>query len=129
MATTYSTTASTPKDKARLLLGDTGVDGGVFLLTDEEIVAFMGTVSFNEAVALLAEALSTRFAQYPDETDTPGGTTVKWTERVKTWLELAKRMRAGGNPLASAPRRTMAKLGTLSNPADTGTYGVKGVRS
>jgi hypothetical protein len=128
MATSYSINATTPKDKARLLLGDTGVDGTVFLLTDEEINSFLGQVPFNEGVALLAESLATRFAQYPDQTDTPGGSSIKWTERVPAWLELAKRMRAGGNPLASAPQRTMAKLGTLSNPPSV-LSGVRGIRS
>lgn len=128
MASSYNPLVTTPKDKARLLLGDTGVDSNaIFLLTDEEITAFLGTVPFNEAVALLAEGLAARFAQYPDETETAGGSKLKWTERVKTWLELAKRLRLAPNVNASGPRAAVAKLGTLTSPPDP-TSGIRGIR-
>lgn len=115
MASTYSSSIATPKDRARLLLGDNGADGGVFLLTDEEIAAFLATLHFNEAVAQLADSLAVRFAQYPDETETPGGHTIKWTERVTAWQELAKRMRSASGP---STRRRPAYLGALTNPTE-----------
>lgn len=116
MATTYVPTLSTPKDRARLLLGDTGVDGNSFLLTDEEINAMLTASKFNSAVADLAESLATRFAQFPDETDTPGGHKLKWSERVAAWQELAKRLRADAN---KGTRRGAAYLGTLTNPTES----------
>ncbi|MEQ1761556.1 MAG: hypothetical protein ABL984_00285 [Pyrinomonadaceae bacterium] len=114
MATTYTFT-DTALDRARRLLGDTGVDGSTFLLQDAEINAEIATYRFNEAVAVLADGLATRFAQFPDETETPGGHTVKWKERVKAWQELAKRLRATNGP----GTRRGAKLGSLTNPTES----------
>lgn len=114
MATTY-TASNTPRDRARRLLGDTGVDGNAFLLQDSEIDAEIATYRFNEAVAVLADGLAVRFAQYPDETKTPGGHTVKWTERVSAWQELAKRLRASPGP---GTRGGAARLGALTNPTE-----------
>jgi len=129
MASTYnSSNPSTPNDKARLLLGDTGVDGSVFLLTDEEIAAFVGSLPFNEGVAQLAMGLATRFAQYPDETTTPGGTKTKWSERIATWKALAKDLRESPDAIAlGGTRRRMGYLGNLSHPAEPST-GVRGLR-
>jgi hypothetical protein len=114
MATTY-TFSSTLIDRARRLLGDTGVDGSLFLLTDEEILAETSTSPFNKAVANLADSLATRFAQYPDETDTPGGHTLKWTSRVKAWQELSKLFRKTSN----SSRGGAAQLALLTNPSET----------
>lgn len=113
MATTYSNSASA-LDRARRALGDTGEDGGVFLLTDEAITAELETWRWNDAVALLAEGLAARFGQYPDETTTPGNHTVRWRDRVSTWLEIAKRLRATTGPGA----KTGSRLGTLTNPTE-----------
>lgn len=115
MATTY-TSSSSPRDRARRLLGDTGVDGNVFLLDDAEIDAEIAAYRFNEAVAALAEGLATRFAQYPDETETPGGHTVKWKERVGAWQDLAKRLRETPGP---GTRGGSTKLGALTNPTES----------
>jgi hypothetical protein len=122
MPSTYSHDVANPLNAARLLLGDTGADGGVFLLSDEEILGMLASAPFNEAVARLAEALAARFAQYPDETTTPGGIRERWGERVRTWMELASRMRAvyGG-------RRAAAVLGQLREPSG-GRYGRRGLR-
>ena len=121
MATTYNPTTITPsaKDRARKLLGDTGVDGGVFLLQDEEIIAEVNALGFNEGVAQLALGLASRFAQYPDEVDTPGGTTTKWTERVAAWKDLAKSIRLAPDPTDARPRKTVARLGLLKNPVNS----------
>jgi hypothetical protein len=120
MANTYNnlSTSQVPKDRARRLLGDTGVDGNAWLLTDEEILSDLGTLSFSEAVASLALGLASRFAQYPDEVETAGSSSMKWSERVRTWRALAEQMVQ--NPTASAPRRTTARLGTLANPKAPG---------
>lgn len=114
MATTY-TSSNTPRDRARRLLGDTGVDGNTFLLQDSEIDAEIAAYRFNEAVAVLADGLAVRFAQFPDETDTPGGHQVKWTERVRAWQELAKRLRSSSGP---GTRGGTARLGSLINPPE-----------
>lgn len=111
MTATYAPTLPTPRDRARLLLGDTGVDGNVFLLTDAEITATLGRGSFNHAVADLADALAVRFAQYPDDTSTPGGHKMRWSARVTAWQEIAKRLRAASG------RRSSVYLGVLTNPA------------
>lgn len=113
-----STTAQTPKDRVRKVLGDTAVDGSHWLLSDEEILADLATMSYSEAVASLALSLASRFAQYPDEVDTAGNSKMKWSERVKTWRNLADHMVQ--NPTVSAPKRTMAKMGSLTNPASPG---------
>jgi hypothetical protein len=123
MATTY-TTSNTPLNRARRLLGDTGIDGNTFLVLDEEIANELTAYSFNEAVALLADGLAVRFAQYPDETTTPGGHKLKWSERVQAWKDLADRLRAAPGP---GTRSAVAHLGTLSNPAAPST-GVRGLR-
>lgn len=125
MAATY-TFSNSARDRARRLLGDTGVDSSqVFLLTDEEIDAEFSAYPFNDAVASLADGLAVRFAQYPDDTTTPGGHSIKWTERVKAWTEAAKRLRAMSGP---GTTNAAARLGNLTNPADTTTYGVRGIR-
>lgn len=113
----YDHAKATNKDRARSLLGDTGVDGGVWLLSDEEIQADLNTLPFNQAVANLAMGLATRFAQFPDEVETPGGGIMRYRERVEAWQKLANEMKAAPNPGASAPRRTVALIGNLANPA------------
>lgn len=119
MAATYTPAVGRPVDRARKLLGDTGVDGGVFLLEDEEILLDLGTLPFNEAVAQLALGLAARFGQYPDEIDKAGGKGTKWTKRVDAWFRLADEMRNAPSPLGTAPRRTVAKLGKIAEPANS----------
>lgn len=117
MATTYDSSASSAKDKARLLLGDTNPenvsDGWIF--TDEEITSFL-TIGFNEGVAQLALSAASRFAQYPDEEETPGDHRMKWSERVKNWRELAKQMRSSIDPTGAITRRN-GRVGAIKNPA------------
>lgn len=118
---------SSPLNRARRILGDTGVDGGVELLTDDEINAELSELSFNPAVANLALGLASRFGQFPDEVDTAGATKMKWSERVKTWRELAARLSSTVED-AEAPQRKVARLGTLSNTGSL-PYGTgKGLR-
>jgi len=114
MASTYSPGAST-RDRVRLWLGDTGADGGVFLLSDEEIDAELSGSTLADAVARLAEGLDIRFGQYPDETTTPGGHKMKWSQRCEAWRNLASGLRTGRIKLS---RGTMAKLGNLTNPTE-----------
>ena len=132
MATSYDPTLSTPKDHVRLLLGDNGVDGGSYLLQDEEINANVTALGFNLAVAQLAESLATRFAQYPDETDTAGGTRLSWRTRVSAWQTLAKTMRTQGasaDPTKQAPIRKAARVGQLGSddPGNLRTSGPGGL--
>jgi hypothetical protein len=112
MATTYNSSA-TPLDRARRILGDTGVDGNTFLLTDEEIEAELQGEAYNAAIGRLALGLATRFAQYPDDTTTPGGHKMKWSDRVRAWEALSDRMQRMKSP-GVRQRKTM--LGNLTNP-------------
>lgn len=119
MATSYDPALSTPKDHARLMLGDNGADGGVYLLQDEEINGVLGNVTFSMGVAILAEGLAVRFAQFPDEVDPKEGTGLKWRARVTAWQDLAKRMREEGmDPTRTRPMRRAAAVGTIGQNAN-----------
>lgn len=106
MAATYDPTEPTLKDEARSLLGDahSGTSEGAVsdpLYQDETIEARIAKYGFNEGVARLADGLCTKYGQYPDEHAEDGGVKVKWSERVRSWRELAKTLRqdaAGQNP-------------------------------
>jgi hypothetical protein len=91
MASTYSNNLPTAKDRMRHLLGDTDMENA--LRQDEEYLALLaGYPTETEATAVMAESLAAQFGQEPDSVSTDG-TTVSWHDRVKTWLELATRLR------------------------------------
>lgn len=92
----YDETLGTDLDKARALLGDTSDDSDTELLTDDHIEAVLTLYAFNGGVAFLARELAARFAQKPGSVSLPGGLSVSWAERVKTWLALATQMQSGG---------------------------------
>lgn len=98
----YDDSLSTNTDKARALLGDTSNDPATELVTDDHIDAALLLYSFNGGVAFLASELASRFAQKPGSVGLPGGLSVSWADRVKTWLALAAQMRAGGVVTGSA---------------------------
>lgn len=86
-----------------MILGDTGIDGGIFLLTDEEIDEQLDRLPFGQAVSFLAMSLASRFAQYPDETTDASGAKYKWGERVAQWRRLGEGKGLVENPTANAP--------------------------
>lgn len=82
--------------RARFALGDSGfTTEDEALLQDEEIEALIEMYGYAEGVAQCCDALVTRFAQDPDEHEDEGKVRAKWTERIKAWKDLAKRLRAG----------------------------------
>jgi hypothetical protein len=92
----YDDSLSADLDKARALLGDTTNDAATELVTDDHIDAALALYAFAGGVAFLASELAARFAQKPGSVSLPGGLSVSWADRVKTWLALAAQMRAGG---------------------------------
>jgi hypothetical protein len=90
MAATYDSNLPTPKDRMRHSLGDTDVTAP--LRGDETYTALLAAYSETEATAVLAEALAAEYAQLPASFGA-GGTTFSWSDRVKTWLALAARLR------------------------------------
>lgn len=117
MANSYdpSVLATDAVMRARYLLGDTGRlkdDAGatVWLIDQEEIAGLLaGAPAFNEGVAQCADGLATRFAQEPNKYRDEAGVEIDWRDRVRTWLDLANRLRSGevantevpsGRPLA-----------------------------
>jgi hypothetical protein len=100
MATTYFATLPTAKDRMRHRLGD--VDMAAPLETDETYTAMLAHyqglgydagVAEALAIATMAEALATRFAQKPGAVALPNGMNVQWSQRVATWLALAATLR------------------------------------
>lgn len=104
MAATYSPNLVTALDRVRHALGD--IDTTNPLRPDETIAAILavnGTSAATVAVvpaaedlatALLAEGLAAEYARKPDAVSDEDGS-ISWRDRVKTWLELASRLRSG----------------------------------
>lgn len=122
MATTYDGTAigSSSKDRARHLLGDTGIlkdeaGSAVWLMSDEEIAALIATFGFNEGVAQCADGLSVRFAQSPDSYKDEAGVEVSWGERIDAWQNLAARLRSGTIQQESARTYRAPQAGQISS--------------
>lgn len=91
----WDPTLATPRDYARLLLGDT--DDANQLLLDATYDASLARYGYNLTVGKLARGLATRFAQQPDEYDDEGGVQVRWRKRVDQWNLIAERY----DPVAS----------------------------
>lgn len=102
------------RDRARFLLGDT--DTSQALLQDEEIDALLATFAFKEAVAQCCDHLVSRFAQRPDDYQDEGGVKVKWTERVKAWQGLAKRLRSGDVQTEASVPTGFSAVGNITAP-------------
>lgn len=92
MVATFDPNLPTAKDRIRRLLGDADVANA--LRQDEDYVAAIALYPDEaEAAAFVAEGLAAEFARRPDSISDEG-TSLRWGERVKTWLELAKRLTA-----------------------------------
>lgn len=121
MSATFDPTLPTHKDHIRLLLGDihnSGTAGVVenALREDEVIEALLTQCSFSETVARLADSLVAEFGQRPDSYSESGGLSIKWSERVQTWKELAQKARAG---LIQAPGKKRRPGGLTAAGATT----------
>ncbi len=91
-------------DRVRLALGDTVAPG---LRADETINAMVTANGEAEAVARLAEGLAAEYGQQPDSLSADGSS-ISWRDRVKTWLEVAARMRVVGATAAIAATASIA---------------------
>jgi hypothetical protein len=91
MAASYDNTLPAARDRARYQLGDT--DMAAALEQDETYDANLALYGESLAIAVMAEALASRYAQRPDSFTSTTGMSVSWRERVKTWLALATRIR------------------------------------
>lgn len=84
---TYDSSLSTARDRIRLAVGDT--DATNPLRWDETIDALLTLHGEATATALIARSLANQYAQEPSNTTLPGGLTVSYSDRVKSWLSLA----------------------------------------
>lgn len=98
MATTYSPSLPTLRDKARLSLGDTGelldeAGAAVWFLPNETLDALIEDCGYNEGVARAADALAVRFSQDPDVYEEGKGARIEWKSRIVALRELSKQLR------------------------------------
>jgi hypothetical protein len=94
MVATFSNGLETPTDRMRAALGDRDTTNP--LRQDEEYEANLALAGDELlATAVMAEGLAAEFAQRVDAYSESGGISVRWSERVKTWLALAAAIRAG----------------------------------
>lgn len=107
MAFSFDLALPSAKDRIRLMLGDTVAPG---LRQDETIDQMIVAHGEAEATARLAEGLAAEYGQKPDSVGLSGDT-YSWRERVKTWLELARRMRAIGAAAVSGSISAAATRG------------------
>ena len=97
---TFDPALGDPRDKVRLLLGDTDTDAA--LLDDATIDAMLDANTYRTAVAVLAQGLINRFSQEP-ESFKAGQISLSWGARISAWQELIKQMQVGAGGLAVAP--------------------------
>lgn len=126
MVAFYDSLLATAKDRMRHMLGDT--DMAAPLREDETYEAILTAYGETMGTAVLAEALAVEYAQQPTSVSA-SGVSVAWPDRVKTWQELAKRLRttelevARTNALhllgSGRPQRSDDDLGT------TGEYAIE----
>lgn len=116
MVASYDPSLTIARDRVRLVLGDT--DTAAPLRPDATYDAAISDLGEAGATAYLAEGLATQYAQEPDSYGEAGGITVSWRDRVKAWLELAKRTRESMGATdaaisAATTSRTPVRAGTL----------------
>lgn len=103
----YDPTLATPRDRVRLLLGDT--DGSAELLKDEEIAALLAIdPNPHLAAAAGADAIAAQFARKAD-TALPGGVRIAFSQRVDHFLRLADRLRAAAADTALPVNAALAE--------------------
>lgn len=125
MASTFDSTLPTPRDRARLALGDTGFlkdEAGdqIWLLPNETLDALLDQ-GYEIGVADAAEALVSQFAQLPTKLGEDEGLNQEWGERIAAWKALASRMRSA-RP-TNTPQATVGGSvagGRINDPAGLG---------
>ena len=113
MSATFDPTLPSARDRLRLLLGD--YDTANALRDDETYDGAIAAYGEPGAAAYLADGLAAEYAQYP-VTTSADGTSLDFSERVKTWQALAATMRT--SPPAGAA--SGAAFGTLLTSRATG---------
>lgn len=80
------------------------------VLQDETINGILSRYSFNESLAQCAEMVAVYFSRNPDKfkQQSVGGAEVTWQDRVKTLMDLAKRVRNEPEGLTARPRRSVS---------------------
>lgn len=122
MASSFDSTLPTPRDRARLALGDTGflrgeAGGQIWLLPNETLDALLEQ-GYELGVAEAAEALVSQFSQLPTKLGEDEGLNQEWGERINSWKALATRMRSA-RP-TQTPQSTMGGSvagGRIKDPA------------
>lgn len=88
---TYDSALPTPRDRMRHTLGDT--DPTKPLRYDETYDAALAYYADEAlATAKIGRALATQFGRNPTSVSVPGGPSVSYSDRVKTWLDTAKQL-------------------------------------
>ena len=95
MSATFDVSLGDPVSRVRAAIGDRDVPDNA-LRSDEEIDATIALSGGDEllATAILAEGLAAEYAQRVDAYSESGGISVRWSERVKTWLAIASAARS-----------------------------------
>lgn len=108
MSATYDPTLASALDRVRFAVGDIDVvdtgDGSPALKPDEEYLAVLAVEDTEQgAVATMAMALAAQVMQDPDSYSESGGISLKWSERIKTWLKISEDagIRAGTSPTSA----------------------------
>jgi hypothetical protein len=125
MPGTWDQALPTPRDRARLALGDTGFltsgnGQSIWLLEDETLDSLLAQ-GYELGVAEAAESLVARFAQLPDKLDESEGARQEWSHRIAAWKDLASRMRAARpTQTPAATVGGVTAVGRIKDPAGLG---------
>lgn len=94
---TFDPSLALPRDRVRAAIGDR--DMADPLRSDQEVDATVAFCGEDEllATAVLAEGLAAEYARRVDSYSESGGISVRWGERIRTWLVLAENLRAAIN--------------------------------
>lgn len=92
---TYDPTLAAALDRVRFAVGDTDVEDDAAIKPDEEYLAVIAAQETETgAIAEMARALATQVMQDPDSYSETGGISIKWSERIKTWMAIYENMTA-----------------------------------
>jgi len=123
MAATFDPALSSKTDEVRLWLGDyhTNATAGPVanaFLQDATIAAKLHLYPFNEAVAQLASALISKYANSPDMYEEGNSLKLEWRNRLAAWKEVVAEARRSGAAPTQTYRPGIA-VGKLSSPLDS----------
>lgn len=114
MATgTYDPTLATALDRVRFAVGDVDVEDDAAIKPDTEYDAvILANDSEQGAIAEMARALAAQVMQDPDSYSESGGISIRWGERIKTWLALADTASARAEASGAGAGMTMGSRAT-----------------